>query len=267
MAVPPSSGLGAQVVAHSSAWLAHFLRNRDNLGAIPWTVASTIRPHEYAAIATSIAEFQLGESSEGRHLREYAAEYSRRSGDSDYVRAVGLFIAEENRHARTLGRFMDLAGIPRKRHTLVDRAFRQLRRLAGIELAISVLLTAEIIAQVYYRALRDATGCRILRAICRQILQDERVHVQFQAERLAILRYRRSMASLMIRDVLHRMLMTGAILVVWCNHAKVFRHGGYTFRRFWRFTWLYTARALRIATPNRYGWPTPLRLLAFAPRA
>jgi hypothetical protein len=263
----PPSGLDARVVTHSSAWLAHFLHNRDNFAGIPWTLVSTLTPRERAAIATSIAEFQLGESSEGSHLYEYALRYSRRSGDADYAPAIALFIAEENRHARILGRFMDLAGIPRKRHTFVDRVFRRLRRLGGLELAISVLLTAEIIAQVYYRALRDATECWILQILCRKMLQEERAHVQFQSERLAILRYRKTTVSLMIRDILHRVLMTGTILVVWRNHGEVLRQGGYTFRRFWRFTWCYTERALRIATPNRYRWPTPLRLIASAPKA
>ena len=35
------------------------------------------------------------------------------TGDATYVQALRLFMAEEYRHARDLGRVMDLAGIPR----------------------------------------------------------------------------------------------------------------------------------------------------------
>ncbi len=264
---PRSSRRWSTAVMASSQWLAHFFANRGGLLDVPWAEAPLITPGERDAIAASIAEFQLGESSEGRHLSLYATLYSRSTGDSEYAPAVGLFIAEEWRHARDLGRFMDLAGIPRKRRTFADRVFRSLRRLARLELAVSVLLTAEIIAQVYYRALRDATRSRALRVLCTQILRDERAHVQFQAERLAILRYRRSSMALVMRELLHRALMAGTILVVWHNHARALKQGGYTFRRFRRQTWIHTERALRIASPGRYRWPTPVRAMAASLRA
>ncbi len=253
----PAPGAGAPVVRASGEWVAYFRRNREHLAAIPWDTAASITPAEREAIAKSLAEFQLGESSEGRHLAGYAAAYARRSGDLEYAPAMGLFIAEEQRHARDLGQLMDRAGMPRKRHTFADRVFRQLRRLAGLEMAVSVLVTAEIIAQVYCRALRDATACPALRALCRQILRDERAHVQFQCERLAIVRYRRGGLALLGRTALHRLLMAGAILIVWRNHRRALRRGGYTLARFWLLTWVYTERALRIATPDRSLGPRP----------
>ena len=107
---------------------------------------------------------------------------------------------------------------------------------------------------------------RVGAATRRQILRDERAHVQFQSERLALLRYRRSALSVLARHALHRLLMAGAILIVWRNHNRVLRRGGYTLRRFWRTAWVYTERALRIAAPDRYRWPTPLRLIAAGSR-
>ena len=133
-------------------------------------------------------EFQLGESSEGRHLMTRAIRHAADTGDVDYIPALRLFIAEEHRHARDLGRVLDLAGIPRVGRTWPDTVFRWLRKGAGLELSIAVLVTAEIIAKVYYAALREATHAPVLRRLCDQILADEVQHVRFQAERVAILR-------------------------------------------------------------------------------
>ena len=117
-----------------------------------------------------------------------AKAYAARMGDSEYVDAVRLLIGEEQRHARELAKFLHLAGIPLAEITWADTAFRWLRKRAGIEVCVSVLLTAEIIAKVYYAALGKATASPVLRRICEQILQDEVEHVRFQSERLALLR-------------------------------------------------------------------------------
>ena len=145
-------------------------------------------------------EFQLGESSEGRHLMTRAIRHAADTGDVDYIPALRLFIAEEHRHARDLGRVLDLAGIPRVGRTWPDTVFRWLRKGAGLELSIAVLVTAEIIAKVYYAALREATHAPVLRRLCDQILADEVQHVRFQAERVAILRRGKSAPRLDAAD-------------------------------------------------------------------
>src|SRR4030095_16934868 len=147
-------------IGASAAWIEHFTRSLSRpdivLGDSPIYLPAVARE----GVASSIQEFQLGESSEGRHLISAANRYAALSGDFDYVTALRLFIAEENRHARELGRFLDLAGIPRVESSWPDTVFRILRRRAGLELSIVVLVTAEIIAKVYYAALRDAAGSR-----------------------------------------------------------------------------------------------------------
>ena len=88
---------------------------------------------------------------------------------------------------------MDLNRIPRVRRGWTDSVFRWLRNVVGtLEISIGVLVTAEIIAKVYYPALREASGSVVLRAICDQIIRDERKHVEFQTEQLAGLRIGRS---------------------------------------------------------------------------
>src|SRR5262249_10311893 len=145
-----------------------------------------------------------------------AEAYAAKTGDTAYVTALGLFIAEEQRHGRDLGRFLDLAGIDRLRSTFADAIFRWLRHLAGLQLSIVVLLTAEIIAMVYYAALRDATRSILLRRLCDQILRDEVEHLRFQGERLAILRRRWPRLLVHLGHAAHRAFMAVVALVVWC---------------------------------------------------
>lgn len=245
--------LDDRTIKTSSQWWRYFRANRDDLMTLPWADGAQLTEAERDAIAASIAEFQLGESSEGKHLIAEAGRWAERAEDPDYVRAMGAFIAEENRHARDLGRFMDIEGIARQERTLADSVFRRLRRLAGLELSISVLVTAEIIAQVYYQALAAATGSTILKTLCEQILHDEDRHVRFQCERLAILRSRRGRAGRTLCLAAHRVLMLGTLLVVWVNHRRALVAGGHGWRRFWRSTWDHAERALRIADPVSYA--------------
>lgn len=92
---------------------------------------------------------------------------------------------EEQRHSACLLRFMQREGIPAASSHWVDTVFRRLRVLAGLELSLRVLVSAEIIAIPYYRALGAATRSPLLRAICARILQDEAVHLRFQASSLS----------------------------------------------------------------------------------
>ena len=68
---------------------------------------------ERTAIWDSVREFQLCQSSQGRHIIRCAHEFAVRQRTPACAEAIKLFIREEQRHARDLGRFMDLAGIPR----------------------------------------------------------------------------------------------------------------------------------------------------------
>jgi hypothetical protein len=109
-----------------------------------------------------------------------------------------------------------------------------LRNVVGtLEISIGVLVTAEIIAKVYYAALREATDSIVLRAICDQILRDEYKHVEFQTEQLAILRINRRAVLLWATLALHRILFAGTVIVVAWSHRQALTSGGYSARRFW----------------------------------
>ncbi len=152
--------------------------------------------------------------------------------EQDYYNAIVQFIREEQRHARDLARFMNRQEIPLIRDHWIDRVFRELRRFAGLELSIIVLITAEIIAKVYYKALKNSTNSRILRELCDQILLDEEKHVEFQSETLHKLGKARSKTVNDCIGLFHRGLLEGTLFIVWHQHKSVFKAGGYIFSNF-----------------------------------
>lgn len=241
--------LGSQ---SSEEWLAYFRRNTETLLSIPWSNGASLTPEESHAIYRSIQQFQLGESSDGNHLRDLAHAYAVRTGDVAYGEAMDLFIQEEQRHARDLGRFMDLAEIPRTTSHWSDRVFRSLRTMGNLEMMLSVLLAAELIAKAYYVALREATDSPALRQLCRQILRDEAQHMYFHVERLARLRAGRRWWSLDLVHALYRLFFGGTCLVVWMGHARVFKKTDTTFRGFWTTCRQEMREAVRLMDPRAY---------------
>jgi hypothetical protein len=236
----------------SADWLRHFESNARQLRIIPWERGAELTLDERTAIASSVAEFQRGESGEGRHLIRYAIQYAERTGDGAYVGAIRLFIREEQRHARDLARFLTLNGIPLARASFADAVFRRLRNLLGtLEMSIAVLVTAELMAQVYYDALGDATRSTILRSLCEQILDDEARHVEFQAERLGILRARRGRLGYLTTMALQRLLFAATCAVVWRAHRRVFRQAGLGLAGFWKNAWCCFDAALQISEQAR----------------
>ena len=236
----------------SADWLRYFEQNRNALLDIPWHVGPELTAGERRAIEQSVREFQRGESSEGRHFMRYAERYAAKTGDRDYVTALRLFFAEEQRHARDLARFLGINGIPLAKSTGPDRVFRLLRHLLGtLEMSVAVLITAEIIAKVYYAALREATGSVILDRLCEQILRDEASHVEFQSEQLAKLRAGRGRWLYRLTIAGQRMLFLGTCIVVWAFHRRVFEAARQTFWRFWRGAWLHFEGAFAIDESTR----------------
>jgi len=218
-------------------WTQYFQRNRQHLLSINWEDTYRLSDYEKTAILASLQQFQLGESSEGKHLLAAAQRFADHSGEADYVSALQLFIQEEQRHARDLERFMMQQGLPLAQHHPVDSIFRWLRRSFNLEVCIVALLMAEIIAVAYYKALHDATAAPVLRGICQQILRDEAQHLRFQLDTLARLRCGRSPIRFFVTDIFQRILFVGILMVVWSGHRRVFRAGGVSFGQFWWLNW------------------------------
>ncbi|MFO0866159.1 MAG: ferritin-like domain-containing protein [Gemmataceae bacterium] len=235
----------------SAEWAEHFERNLEVLLPMPWEQAATWSDEEKASLGPSLQEFQLGETSDGSRLMARAEQYAAETGDGDYVEAMQLFVREEQRHSRLLGSFLTQAGMELRLSTWLDRAFRKLRRWSGLEFAIMTLTTAEIVGTVYYRSLRDATRCLLLRRICQQLLRDELMHLRFHAQRLARIRMGHAKWRVAGRMLLHRFLVGIAGVLVWFRHRSAFRAGRYTFLRCARREWrAECAKFQKEATPR-----------------
>jgi hypothetical protein len=150
------------------------------------------------------------------------------------VRIVELFIREEQRHAALLRSFMEDHGIPLESRHWTDRVFRRLRRLAGLELYMCVLISAELTGNVYYRVLASATGCQRLRVLCRTLVADELVHVAFESQLLIALRAGRPAWVRALMRSTHRAFFAATASVVWLTHRALLRHAGYDARTFLR---------------------------------
>jgi hypothetical protein len=218
-------------VTESQAWRKHFLDNSLTTQHLPWDDSYKLSVQERDAISHSIQQFQLGEGSHGRRLLKRGFRYSNKVGDGHFLRALHLFIKEEQRHSARLLRFMQQQGIAPVAKHWVDSIFRHLRGLAGLELSLRVLVTAEIIAVPYYRALGRATKSPLLRALSSRILADEGAHLRFQSSmlrRVALCRI-----NLLARAVsrMHRLFLVATVCIVWREHQTVFEAAGYRFSR------------------------------------
>ncbi|WP_155059683.1 ferritin-like domain-containing protein [Streptomyces blattellae] len=191
---------------------------RDAEGDPDWGRGATLHP----AVAASIQRFQVGEDGDGANLVGKADQ----AGDADYARAVRLFVAEEQNHARLLARLLAAGSVPTLSGHWSDTAFVRLRRLMGLRMELLVLMIAEVVALRYYRALRDGADDPLTSDVAGRILTDEQRHVPFHCERLHA-----SLAELprlTRRPVLAlwRLLLLVVCLVVAADHGSALRRLG-----------------------------------------
>jgi hypothetical protein len=208
-------------------WLNHFEYHAQHPRGIPEDLADVLTGRERALIASSIATFQLGEYSRGQPLRSSVYRIALRHDMPELTRIMELLVREERHHADLLREFMSDHGMRVKNHAPTNLGFRAIRRLAAFELYLHVLVTAELIGNVYYRALETATGCQRLKILCRTLVADELAHIGFESELLRELRARRSAVPRAFMKIAHRAFFIGVALTVWMAHHEVLRKGGY----------------------------------------
>ena len=214
-------------------WLNHFEHHALHPRCVPHGLADVLRPDERALIASSIATFQLGEQSEGQTLFRAAERFA--AGKVPHLlRIIELLIREEQRHASLLRAFMQDHRMPLKRTDWTDRIFRLVRRLAGLELYLCVLICAELIGNVYYRALESVTDCERLQVLCRTIVSDELAHVGLESQLLFTLRAGRAGRLQAMTRLVHRIFFASTAAVVWLTHRSVLLRAGHSGRSFLR---------------------------------
>ncbi|HLY28952.1 MAG TPA: hypothetical protein VKQ72_21575, partial [Aggregatilineales bacterium] len=125
------------------AWIAYFQHNAAHLMEIGWQDNYELTSDERRMISASVQQFQLGESSEGKHVLSLARRYVVSRGDENYLSALKSFIREEQRHSQYLARFMETQNISLTHSDAIDSIFRCLRHIFNLELSIMAMLTAE----------------------------------------------------------------------------------------------------------------------------
>jgi len=215
------------MVPDLAIWLAHFDYHAAHRRGLPEELPGRLSAEERRCIARSLATFQLGEQSDGAALRRAARRFESDNAAAPIARIIDHLIQEEQHHAALIGAYMQENDLPRRRRDWTDRAFRWLRQRGGFELHVAVLLSAELVGHVYYRALERATGCQRLRLLCRMLVADELAHVAFEADLLLALRSRRSPMRQRALALAQRLFFIGTALVVWFTHRPVLRRACY----------------------------------------
>jgi hypothetical protein len=209
-------------------WLNYFEQNRRHRNTISWEHAIQIAPGLVPPLIRSLQRFQVGESGEGKHLRDQAA-----TQDPNYQAAIDLFIKEEQEHARLMARVLQKLNAPLLKQHWSDGCFVLLRRLFGLHHELLVLLIPEIIAKRYFRALKDAFTDPILQSVFSQILRDEEGHLAFHVDFLQRALAPLSLAARAGLRGLWRLVFRAACLVVILDHRSILRGTGVSLTAFW----------------------------------
>jgi hypothetical protein len=221
----------------SRRWLDYFRSNQSEPDEIPWALATPPTAPLRDILIPSLQQFQLGENASGLHFLELAREHGRATKDPDFPEAIALFIAEEQRHSSLLARYLRRLGAPLMRRHWVHSIFRRIRHWAGLESKVTVLVTAEIMAIPYYRAVMESTQCPALVAICQRVLREEAQHLLFQGNTLRRLQSRRPEWWAAATHAAQELFLAATCLVTWFEHRRVFAMAGDGFLDVW-----YTAR-------------------------
>jgi hypothetical protein len=217
-------------------WVDYFYQNSPE-PVFPWHDSVRLSQAERLAVIPSIQQFQLGEGASGARMLERAQQFSRATGDLGLIAALKLFLREEQRHSKILARFLQIESAHCLRKHWVDSIFRWIRGMAGLELCLTVLVTAELLARPYYAALHDATGSPLLRSICNRIFEEEVAHLRFQAFVRRRFEKRHSQAAQTFIKAAHCALLALTAALVWIEHNAVFKSAGRTFWEFWKEAW------------------------------
>jgi hypothetical protein len=238
-------------------WLKYFQHNRDHRLRIPWDCPTKVEPKLRVPLIKSLQKFHVGESGEGRTLKRHAAA----TGNAAYIEAIQLFIKEENEHARLMSEILKRLDAPLLESHWSDNAFIALRHLFGLEEELLVLLIPEMIAQRYFRALRDGTKDPIVRTVCEQIMHDEDGHVAFHVGYLQDALAKLPLWRRALLRIGWRVLFRGACFVVMYDHFSVLRAVNVSPAKFWWDTGLIfdqNAAAIFTCAPSRQPLPALL---------
>lgn len=233
---------------NSNYWIWHFKENASQK-RINWNIAPAITQDEIATILASLQAWQLGETSEGRNLLSASEKYAHKISDHLFMDVVKLFIKEEQKHGNNLGRYLDKIGRPRIKKNWGDTLFRKVRHLnASMEMWTLAVIVVESTAQIFYQALKQATGCKLLQSICNDILIDEACHITFQTERLAIIFSTKNPRKKIWRTLFYKCFFYATSCLVWFAHRQLFKAGGNSFKSYLKKMECKYAKTIKVIT-------------------
>ena len=210
----------------SQDWIDYFTQNSKE-SRINWTQNPNISTEELKPILKSIQAWQLGESSDGKNLLRASSIYSEKINDENYLKAIDLFIKEEQKHGNNLGRYLDKINQPRVKKNWGDTMFRKVRYFnTSIEFWTLAVITVESSAQIFYQCLKKATNCNLLKEICTDILIDEAPHIQFQKERMQIIYNSKPKWQKPLIFYFYMVFFFSTAAIVWFAHRSLFKAGG-----------------------------------------
>ena len=103
----------------SDEWFSYF-KNNLTIERIDWTLRPDIKFTERKTILTGLQAWQLGETSDGKNLLKASANYAIKTSDPSYIKAIKLFIKEEQKHGENLGKYLDRIGEKRIKNNWGD---------------------------------------------------------------------------------------------------------------------------------------------------
>lgn len=218
---------------NSLYWIEYFSQNLKK-ERIDWNINPTLSQREKNNIIASLQAWQLGETSEGTNLINAATKHAKQLNDLNYTDAIKLFIREEQKHGNNLGKYIDLIGEQRIKKDWGDSLFRKIRGLnTHMEFWTIAVITVESTAQIFYQCLKDATGCKLLKQVCTDILIDEAAHITFQIERLSLLYNSKNAFMKVLSYYFYTIFYFSTTLVVWFAHQRLFKAGQVNFSNYW----------------------------------
>lgn len=197
-------------------WIRHFEVNRNHRPEPDWAAPLDIPEAKRAALAKSLAEYQLGDGGGECRLIGFDAANAR-SVHPDAAQVIDSWFREEVEHSRLLGCGLRRIGGVFLKTTFGFRWFNRIRCWFGAQFEMLVLLVVEIVSTGYYRLIQRHCDDAPIAAMCALILRDEAGHIVFHRDRLAA---KNADWSRGWRALILRALGVGCMSFLWLSHGR-----------------------------------------------
>jgi len=168
-------------------WIYHFaVANRLRRTEPGWDLPMRLPEKKRAALAATLAEYQLGDGGGPCRLIAHDAD-ALRAADDEVREVIDLWFKEEAEHSRLLGGAIRRLNGKFITDSFAFRWFNRCRRALGAQFEMQVLLLVEIVSTAYYHVICRHCDDQPIAHMCLLILRDEAGHVSFHKERLASL--------------------------------------------------------------------------------